>query len=213
MRIKSYRFAALVILCAAVPAYFLLNTDAPQASIQPGQIYLELVGGGSVPFKPGIGATGPAITPDCTSWHELYPTYCSMHHQDAYTDNGDGALSPCDNIVLGGIVYHVDWVGPTYVLTDPSDHDHWMEPTDLNHNPNSPICEVWEEVHPGTGLTHHVDNWIDNGDGVLSVCDEISSAGILYHVAEVNLNIRVSPGGVPTRPSTWGKIKSAIWPF
>ena len=52
-----------------------------------------------------------SVPNDCSTWHELWPTYCIMHHQDSYEDDGDGLISPCDYFTLDGVRYHIDWVG------------------------------------------------------------------------------------------------------
>lgn len=215
MRGKGYRVAALLFLIVAIPSFFLFHSSAPPASAAVGDLYLELVPSPGAPGVLSFGVAGPAIPPTGSPWHELYPVFCTVHPQEAYGDNGDGVISVCDGIMLGGIVYHIDWVGPTYhLLAVGTAADTWWEPVDPNHNPANPVCESWQEVHPELGVLHHVDEWEDsNGSGVVDVCDLIMSGGIVYHVEEVNVNIRVTPGGTPTEPSTWGRIKSHFWPF
>jgi len=61
--------------------------------------------------------------PVCTWWHEIWPVYCRYYHLSSWYDNGDGWLSPSDQIDMTdekGIVhwYHVDdvtidiWIEP-----------------------------------------------------------------------------------------------------
>jgi hypothetical protein len=215
MRRKGYRVAAILFLIVAIPSFFLLHSPAPPASAAVGDLYLELA---PSPLAPGVlnfGAVGPAIPPTGSMWHELYPAFCTTLPQEGYGDNGDSVVSVCDAIQWGGVVYHIDWVGPTYHLREvATSGDTYWEPADPTHNPANPVCESWQEVHPEFGTLHHIDEWQDaNGTGVVDACDVIASGGILYHVEEVSLNIRVTPGGTPTEKSTWGKIKSHLWPF
>ncbi len=215
MRNKGYRAAALLFLVVALPALYLSHAAAPPAGAQTGTLFLELVPP-PAPAPGGLqfGANGPAIPPSGSSWHELAPSFCTIHPQEAYGDNGDGVVSACDGIKFGGVVYHIDWAGPTYRLRAVTGADLYLEPTTPTHNPENPVCEIWEEIHPDFGTEHHIDVWEDaNGTGVVDACDVIGSGGILYHVEDVSLNIRITPGGVPTERSTWGKVKSALWPF
>ena len=147
------------------------------------------------------------IPPDGSQWHELYPMFCVVHDQDSYEDNGDGQISPCDFITFGGQRQHITWVGPTYTLVDVSSGDQWhAEPTDP-YNPDDPFCEVWFEVYPNYGDEWHVEDWQDNGDGVVGPCDIVIIRGGTYHIERVDLNITTEPAS-PVKGSTWGKIKS-----
>lgn len=147
------------------------------------------------------------IPPDCSGWHELWPSFCAISHQDSIQDNGDGELSACDYIYLDGQRYHVDWVGPTYWL----DCELILEPTDFQ--PGNPVCQNWIEIWPDYGLLWHVDSWEDNGNGVVDACDFITVTGpdgttLSCHINEVATNIRVTGDPTPVEESTWGHIKS-----
>jgi len=169
--------------CVAVLAFVALAVPAA------GQYYMELQGPGRDPW--------PA---DCSTWHELYPNFCLIHHQDSYTDNGDGVLSACDYIVLDGVSYHVDWVGPTYIMGG----TYW-EPIDPPGG--NPICQTWHQVHPQYCAYGHVDDWEDSdGTGDASVCDMVWIGGVAYHIDAVQLNIQISAGS-PVERSTWGRVK------
>ena len=152
---------------------------------------------------------GPMLLPaNCSTWHELYPSFCLPHHQDDFTDNGDGVLSACDYIVLDGIRYHVDWVGPTYELEYGSP-GYW-EPIDTGTNP---ICQTWHQVHPQFCVTGHVSDWADaNGNGIVDACDYVWINGMTSHVVAVRTNIRISVTS-PTEPSSWGLIKNLFTTF
>jgi len=151
------------------------------------------------------------ITDNCSTWHELWPNFCAVSHQDDFEDNGDGVLSPCDYIHLDGHRLHVDWVGPTYWL----DCDLILEPIDPQ--PGDPVCQEWIEIWPNYGNLWHVDNWDDNGDGEVGVCDFIVVSGVgmtfTCHITEVGLNIHVRDDGTPTEDSSWGGIKRLFPPF
>ncbi len=153
-------------------------------------------------------------TDDCSPWHQLFPPpMCGISHQDSWEDNGDGCLSACDYLTLDGERVHVDWVGPTYWL----DCDIILEPTG---DPTSPAeCQEWVEVHPNYGNIWHVDDFQDNGDNEIGVCDVIviSSNGVSVscHIMEVGLNIHVTGDATPTEQSSVSELKSlfGIPPF
>jgi len=161
-------------------------------SAQEGSIYLDLQD------SLRVGIPG-----DCSTWHELYPMYCTPHHQTQYEDNGDGSMTPCDFIYLDGDRFHVEWVGPTYYL----DCEIITEPVG-DSNPGDPVCEEWMEIYPQYGAIRHVVGWEDNGDGIVSACDVIYFGdGLVCHIDEVGTNIRVNPDGSAAGESTWSKIK------
>lgn len=151
---------------------------------------------------------GPGIPPNCSAWHELYPTHCASHHQDGYNDaDSDGMISPCDMITLNGVTYHIVWVGPTYFLTClPQGEQVVYEPMG-DPSGGNPICEVWHEIFPNFCQETHVESWQDNGDGVLSPCDIVDWQGMNYHLDRIGLNIIVVPGPVSVDPESWGEMK------
>jgi hypothetical protein len=65
----------------------------------------------------------PVLTnPVCTHWHEIWPAYCRYYHLSSWEDNGDGWLSPSDQIDMtdeAGDVhwYHVDDVAIDILIT------------------------------------------------------------------------------------------------
>jgi hypothetical protein len=163
------------------------------------QLYLDFAGS---PIR-------DSVPMNCSEWHELFPNFCVVHHQDAYEDNGDGVVSVCDIIFLNGIRYHVDWVGPTYELEDMNTGNRvWYEPT------GDPYSMPWHQVAPDFCLTAHLDQWIDeNADGILSECDTVWVGGTEWHVAVVNLDITVSEEPSPVAPESWGTIKHLFSTF
>jgi hypothetical protein len=163
------------------------------------QIFLEL-----------LEVTKAPIPPDGSQWHELYPAFCTIRTQDAYEDNGDGVISPCDRFSLDGEGYHIEWVGPTYALVPcgAGGEPDFLEPVEPQTG-GDPTCEIWREVWPDHGMEWHVDDWVDNGDGVLSVCDMVYIGGLCYHIENIGLNVNVRPDGpVDSDGETWGRIKS-----
>ncbi len=187
------RFVTVVALVAVVAL------AAPAGA----QLHLEFAGSPIRDAVPGI----------CSEWHELFPNFCTIHHQDGYEDNGDGVVSVCDVIILSGTRYHVDWVGPTYELEEIATGAHvYYEPTELPP-PTNPFCSIWHQVAPNFCLAQHVDEWIDNGDGVLSECDIVWIGGLEYHVASINLDITVTEEPSPVSNATWGAIKHLFSTF
>ncbi len=166
------------------------------ATAASGQYYLEF---GGDPIR-------DPIPPDGSPWHELFPSFCTMHTQTGYGDNGDGVVSECDAIYIDGQMFHIIWVGPTYHMSNSAGEPGFFEPTDPEPGGN-PICETWHEVAPDFCLEWHIDDWEDNGDGVVSQCDIVWIAGEPWHIDEIRLNITVVPGS-PVEDSTWGKIKA-----
>ncbi len=155
------------------------------------------------------------IPPVGAAWHEMYPTWCVQHVQGDYQDNGDGVVSICDNIQLGGNWYHVDDVYPTYFFSgvagpagsgvaDPS----------IPNPPEGPVGDVWHILHGDDipfGYCDEVviDGWEDsNGNGTLDVCDNISFGGAWYHIDAVHCDITVTPNPTDVRKDSWGWLKN-----
>ena len=147
------------------------------------------------------------VPPVCSTWHELYPNYCTSHHRTGYADDGDGLVSACDHILLDGMSCHVDRVGPTYYLVQMTERDvfKYLEPQGSGAG-RSPVCETWHEVYPNYCIVHHVDGWEDNGDGFLGPCDVVELAGTPWHVEEIGFNIIVTPDS-PVEQGSWSRIK------
>lgn len=180
-------------------ALFLTLDQKPLEAQDVFQMNLELV---STPEALTAG-----VPPDCSTWHEIYPAYCINHHQDGFEDNGDSLLSPCDIIVLDGVDWHVVWVGPTYWLNcDPTTPPAGYEPQDP-WNGEDPTGQTWHEVYPNFCENGLVESWLDNGDGVVSVCDFVVIGGVTCHIDEIGLNIIVERDPTATEGSSWGGVK------
>lgn len=168
----------------------------------------------------------PIDNPICTSWHELYPDFCNGYHLSDWEDNGDGILSPCDQIWLTDNVtqqtreYHVDvvtitiWVVEKEVAQPPDTYLEWnpsygeYDPDSINYTMEYPGCTVWHEVYPEFCNWYHLWEWEDGEpyDGVLGSCDQIRLVDLetgldaWYHVEGVTTDIIVSPKPPPPGP-------------
>lgn len=69
----------------------------------------------------------PGRNPVCETWHEIYPDYCIAHHIDAWEDNGDGIVSPCDMVWLNDVPWHIESIGFNIIVTpdSPVEPDSW----------------------------------------------------------------------------------------
>jgi hypothetical protein len=163
-----------------------------------------------------MGLPKDPVPPAGSVWHELYPTFCNQYTQGEYQDNGDGEISICDALMLldsegDASGWHIRWVGPTYYIVNvmnPQDIG-WMEPSELQSGGN-PTCEVWTEVYPNHGNQWHINDWQDNGNGILDECDivQIGSFNDWYHIETISLNIIVEGVPISSEKKTWGEVKS-----
>jgi hypothetical protein len=205
---RSWLQRTLLLLVSLGVASLTLVTPAPPASTNPIAIVhltYEPTPGSAEGANPGLG-----IPPDCSSWHELYPTFCAPHHQSGYVDNGDGVVSPCDFIYIDGVCCHIQWVGPTYYLSpvSGSGRSPILEPRTTNPG-ETPVCETWHEIYPDYCSQWHVVAWDDaHQNGQLDVCDVIQlSDGGWYHIDRIALNITVAYGVTGTQKKSLGQIK------
>jgi len=151
----------------------------------------------------------PIVNPITTMWHELYPRYCRPYHLTSWVDNGDGYLSESDQIDMTdarGKVrwYHVDRVTITIFLTR---KDFPQKPTimdvDYHYDPEfillNPLTTLWHEIRPNYCRgPFHLTSWVDNGDGRLSVSDQIDMTDAKgrvswYHVDRISTDIYLTP--------------------
>ena len=69
-------------------------------------------------FEQFTGSTWPPGDPRFTDWHELEPMYCETWTLESWIDNGDGKLTPSDQIDMTrasdskNFDFHVEWVNP-----------------------------------------------------------------------------------------------------
>jgi len=148
--------------------------------------------------------------PVCTMWHEIYPEYCREYHIQSWEDNGDGLLSPCDQITMGLMPeeltakYHVENVSITLNLTSWTEPVSFMliepeAPFEVMYWPKiDPYGGVWHEVYPSFCTEYLVTEWEDNCNGVLSSCDNLTLMNIedevitFWHVEEVAVDMVVT---------------------
>jgi hypothetical protein len=163
------------------------------------QLYLHLMEPGR-PFDP----TWP---PDGAPWHELHPTYCNTHTQTGHEDdNGNGQMDVCENFTLDGVRYHIEWVGPTYVLTGGVNGE---RPETIYCEGGDPTRQyLYHEIYPNFCDIFMV--W----DPIEFVCQDVyiepgSPHEGWWHVEEIGTNVIVTPNPLnPVEDSTWSKIKS-----
>jgi len=110
----------------------------------------------------------PIYAPWFTPWHELYPEFCQEWILTSWEDNGDGILSPNDQIDMSDPTgldvtwYHVDRITWTMLLTNETDPEDQMyveykgtfEP--IEDPINYPVCTFWHEVYPSYSNVYHI---------------------------------------------------------
>jgi hypothetical protein len=184
-------------------------------------MYLDWVGPGMTdPFDP----VGP--------WHEVYPNHCTPWICEFWEDNGNGILDFCDNL----LVYNPDtgdqfWAHVEEVATDieivrQDPPRMWLD--GLEWEPYWPIPDprgVWHELWPEYCPLWLCMGWIDNTDGILSVCDYLWFAPggeppSWWHVENVTVTVEfdeVDPPHVPPVYMDWlGPVPSDpfdFWPI
>jgi hypothetical protein len=150
--------------------------------------------------------------PTGTYWNELHPVFGNRYHITQWTDDGSGLLSPGDKVTLDP-----GQVGPSSVtqvtLTlnitlqgDPAQrmylefadgYLHMWEPK------TNPIGSMWHEVYPVYCPMYEITGWVDNCNGVLSYCDNItlfdftSQQFATWHVEELAVDMVVQEPAPP----------------
>jgi hypothetical protein len=183
--VQMNRFAiALVAVC-------LLALVVP--AIADDTFYLELV--------QASRAFDPSWPPDGSAWHELYPVFCTGHTQTGHDDaNGNGAIDVCENIMIDGVLSHIDWIGPTFVLRKVGrDQVKYVEATIAKQHD-------YHEVYPT------FCNTVTTDPPIQYVCQEVyvtfppEDVG-WWHVESIETNIITSPS-TAVREDTWSRIKA-----
>ena len=133
--------------------------------------------------------------PVCTYWHMVWPDYdlsgWAFHITD-WIDNCNGVLDYCDEILLEGEWCHVEGLAIDIIL---------------NEKIEDPTCTYWHELYPECCVNdYHIVGWEDNGDLLLSPCDNVTMAllptGLTeeYHVEEVTLTLNLTVEDVIGQP-------------
>ena len=140
-------------------------------------------------------------------WHEVYPSYINVYNltywnfDDPKSDNCNGVLDPCDYV---------------WMLNETSQEEELFHIEDmcydliLNEKISDPVCTDWHELHPECCVyDYHVDDWEDNGDSLLSPCDNVRLTLLPtgptenYHVENMTLTLNltvIDPGTGPYLP-------------
>jgi hypothetical protein len=116
-------------------------------------------------------------SPVGTYWHEVAPNYSNVYLLYMWTDNGNGILDYCDDIVFqdaaGNLIkWHVDGVNNDLILREKI---------------MDPICTWWHEIYPVYCPMWHISSWEDNGDGMLSPSDQIDMVNYVLTPADWDL--------------------------
>jgi hypothetical protein len=152
----------------------------------------------------------PITDPLGSYWHEVYPTYCQIWQCTSWTDNGNGYLDYCDYIGLQtvdglqNIYWHVEEGVETDIVTTPlpipdaDEYDHNLDGYVPFHG--DPTGTLWHELWPNFCKLWVLEEWRDNGDGILSFCDTIKFKNpamdsiIWKHIEEVTGTIKAYDG-------------------
>jgi len=187
------------------PAYFRAYTNPIWVNISPEQ---------KLHYDAGLLNAGDPVG---TQWHELYPEYGTGYRVEDWKDNGDGELSPGDVTELrdegtGEVdVYHVNEVTLT-VLAEGKYIEYEGGYETMNETLINPVGAQWHEAYPNWCTSYNLSAWVDNGDDVLSFCDQIWLVNKLtgeeaeYHVKEVATDIIVEPTPPLPPPSPCPKL-------
>jgi len=164
-----------------------------------------------------------------TQWHELWPIFCREYHLSSWEDNGDGVLSPCDQIDMyekpDGEVrwYHVENVTITLFVTEYTGGESMYIELEGGYDPHiltAPNCTLWHEIYPVLCREYHFVGWDDHCAPGLSPCDSIllenkrTGEMDVWHVEDVATDIVVTikppPVGGEAYPVTKISV-SAPW--
>lgn len=185
MRSSGIAVAAIILLITANSA-MALDTH-----------YLEFT-------QPGSGRPfDPTWPPDGSTWHELFPTYCTVRTQGSHEDgNANGSIDVCEHLTLDGVRHHVDWIGPTIKLRGTGrQEDKYVEAASGNGRQFH-----YHEVYP----TFCKD--IETAQPIDAVCQEVyitappEDVG-WWHVEAIETNI-ISTPVTPVDEGTWSKVKT-----
>jgi len=133
------------------------------------------------------------INPVCTYWHMVWPEYWDgCFHLEDWTDNCNGVLDYCDEILLEGEWCHVEGLAIDIIL---------------NEKIEDPTGIIWHELYPDCCINDYETlGWEDNGDGLLNPCDNVTLAlfptGLTekYHVENMTLTLNLTVEDVAGTP-------------
>lgn len=156
----------------------------------------------------------PYMPPDapsiCTDWVEMHPTYGAEHHQnEPWFDNGDSVISVCDYVNLGdSYTWHVEYHGVNFELKCIAfpGSTLWVRPPKSAPGgglhtiaSSDPTCQIWHEIYPTYCSGLHIEGWLDNGDGIIDLCDDLLIGGQSWHIENATWGFELSNlEGVPS---------------
>jgi hypothetical protein len=150
--------------------------------------------------------TGQVGDPTGNWFWEINPNYCTDHYCTGWTDsNENGIIDYCDYILLQDFSngefywYHVIDVR-TDIITEPLFVEGYNFHNEDNYLPwdGDPIGTRWHELWPTYCEYWNCTSWLDNGDGILSVCDTVdftneeTGAVDTFHVEWIGPTITVT---------------------
>jgi len=157
-----------------------------------------------------------------TNWHELWPYYCRNYTLTSWQDNGDGMLSPSDQIDMIDYQtdqttwWHVDDVTITLYLKNKEGILPPMYIESVAGFPMykevlyNPVCTKWHEIYPYFCRYFHLTVWTDTtGNHMLDPSDQIEMTNLetgevtWWHVERVSTDIIVTRKPVCTQ---WHEI-------
>ena len=158
--------------------------------------------------------------PTGSKWNEIYPNLRNGPYTILdWKDCGDDVLSFSDTLSMEhsalGVSCHqvVDVTITLELKLAPDDSVVYIWNWDWL-NGGEPLIQPantwWNELRPGFGSVHHIDDWTDNGSGVLDSSDLVVVDGAGQFLVE---GVRTGMVTEPVREcaidvSTWGEIKS-----
>jgi hypothetical protein len=140
-----------------------------------------------------------------TQWHELWPIFCREYHLGSWEDNGDGVLSPSDQIDMyekpDGEVrwYHVDEVTITLFLRPMERGEPMYIELEGGYDLDiltDPVDTQWHEIYPVFCREYHLIDW--SWGRKLEPCEDIflvnkqTREETWWHVEEVAIDIIVT---------------------
>jgi len=159
----------------------------------------------NVKYLHSTGGLFNLTDPIGTQWHELYPVFCREYHLSSWEDNGDGFLSPSDQIDMyekpDGEVrwYHVDEVTITLFVTPMERGEPMYIEYEGGYNLTilkDPVGTQWHEIYPVFCRQYELMEWDPRVE--LDFCYEIllrdKETGLdsNWHVEEVAVDIIVT---------------------
>jgi hypothetical protein len=121
-----------------------------------------------------------------SQWHQIWPYYCQKYQLTSWEDNGDGILSPSDQLDMvlkdeegnptGPISwYHIDEVTTTIFVVEKTPTEQWFIRGDVDENG---VVDVNDLARCYDGPPFSCDDAVDfNDDGIMELpdCDRLNN--------------------------------------